>query len=224
MIEDLSITNFALIDKISVDFTTGLNILTGETGAGKSILIGALSFLLGGKGGVEQIRAGATEARVSGTIILQTNQLQAHTWLQEKSIEPENNRILVRRVIRDTGKSSAWIGEVAVTRGELAEFTSFLVDIHGQHEHQSLMKTSEHRKFLDSYAGIVPQVEAFTKLYNSLLEKRKLLEQMNTSDSERLQKIDLLSFAIEEINSANLNPKEEDELIAEESRLNQYEK
>ncbi|MGL4987007.1 MAG: DNA repair protein RecN, partial [Treponemataceae bacterium] len=79
-------------------------------------------------------------------------------------------------------------------------------------------------KFLDSYAGIVPQVEAFTKLYNSLLEKRKLLEQMNTSDSERLQKIDLLSFAIEEINSANLNPKEEDELIAEESRLNQYEK
>ena len=224
MLEDLTIKDFAIIDSVQLEFTKGFNVLTGETGAGKSILIGALSFLLGGKAEVSQIRDGAQEARVSGTILISDKQKEALAWLAERNIEPENNRILLRRTIKDSGKTAAWIQDTPVTKNELADFTGFLVDIHGQHEHQSLMRVSEHRKFLDAYAGIVPQVEAFTELYNQLVEKRKILAEMNTSDAERNQKIELLKFAVDEIENANLKPQEEDELLAEEARLTQYEK
>ena len=224
MLEDLNIKDFAIIDSVQLEFTKGFNVLTGETGAGKSILIGALSFLLGGKAESSQIRNGAQEARVSGTIFISEKQKEALAWLAERNIELENNRVLLRRTIKDTGKTAAWIQDTPVTKNELADFTGFLVDIHGQHEHQSLMRVSEHRKFLDAYAGIVPQVEVFTQLYNQLVEKRKILAEMNTSDAERSQKIELLKFAVDEIESANLKVQEEDELSAEEARLTQYEK
>jgi len=224
VLEDLIIKDFAIIDSVQLEFTKGFNVLTGETGAGKSILIGALSFLLGGKAEVSQIRNGAQEARVSGTIFISEKQKEALAWLAERNIELENNRILLRRTIKESGKTAAWIQDTPVTKNELADFTGFLVDIHGQHEHQSLMRVSEHRKFLDAYAGIVPQVEAFTQLYNELVEKRKILAEMNTSDAERNQKIELLKFAVEEIENAGLKIQEEEELSAEEARLTQYEK
>ncbi len=224
MLEDLSIKDFALIDSVQLEFTKGFNVLTGETGAGKSILIGAISFLLGGKSDVSQIRTGAQEARVSGTILLSNAPKDVFQWLSEHGAEPENDRVLLRRIIRDTGKSSAWIQDVPVTKTELNDFTSYLVDIHGQHEHQSLMRVSEHRKFLDSYAGITAEVTDFTALFNKLVEKRRLLDEMNSSDSARAEKIELLHFALDEIEKAKLNENEEDELSAEETRLTQYEK
>ncbi len=224
MLEDLSIKDFALIDSVQLEFTKGFNVLTGETGAGKSILIGAISFLLGGKSDVSQIRTGAQEARVSGTILLSNAPKDVFQWLSEHGAEPENDRVLLRRIIRDTGKSSAWIQDVPVTKTELNDFTSYLVDIHGQHEHQSLMRVSEHRKFLDSYAGITAEVTDFTALFNKIVEKRRLLDEMNSSDSARAEKIELLHFALDEIEKAKLNENEEDELSAEETRLTQYEK
>ena len=224
MLEDLSIKDFALIDSVQLEFTKGFNVLTGETGAGKSILIGAISFLLGGKADVSQIRTGAQEARVSGTVLLSNAPDDVFQWLSEHGAEPENDRVLLRRIIRDTGKSSAWIQDVPVTKTELNDFTSYLVDIHGQHEHQSLMKVSEHRKFLDSYAGITDEVADFTALFNKLVEKRKLLDEMNSSDSARTEKIELLHFALDEIEKAKLSENEEDELSTEETRLTQYEK
>ena len=224
MLEDLSIKDFALIDSVQLEFTKGFNVLTGETGAGKSILIGAISFLLGGKSDVSQIRTGAQEARVSGTILLSNAPKEIFQWLSEHGAEPENDRVLLRRIIRDTGKSSAWIQDVPVTKTELNDFTSYLVDIHGQHEHQSLMRVSEHRKFLDSYAGITAEVADFTALFNKLVEKRRLLDEMNSSDSARAEKIELLHFALDEIEKAKLSENEEDELSAEETRLTQYEK
>ena len=224
MLEDLSIKDFALIDSVQLEFTKGFNVLTGETGAGKSILIGAISFLLGGKSDVSQIRTGAQEARVSGTILLSNAPKDVFQWLSEHGAEPENDRVLLRRIIRDTGNSSAWIQDVPVTKTELNDFTSYLVDIHGQHEHQSLMRVSEHRKFLDSYAGITAEVTDFTALFNKLVEKRRLLDEMNSSDSARAEKIELLHFALDEIEKAKLNENEEDELSAEETRLTQYEK
>ncbi|MCQ2594210.1 MAG: DNA repair protein RecN [Treponemataceae bacterium] len=224
MLEDLTIKDFALIDSLQIEFTKGFNVLTGETGAGKSILIGALSFLLGGRADISQIRTGSTEARVSGTVFISQKQKGALAWLNEHGIELENDRVLLRRTIKDSGKTSAWVGDTPVTKNELADFTAYLVDIHGQHEHQSLMKVSEHRKFLDSYALLNDEVSAFTKLYTQLVEKRRLLNEMNTSDAERSEKIELLRFAVEEIDSAQLKPEEEAELSAEEGRLSQYEK
>ena len=236
MLEDLSIKDFALIDSASVEFGSGFTVLSGETGAGKSLLIGALSFLLGGKAGVEQIRAGAHESVVSGTFFLgnspasvrelssEDEPLTAFEWLSLHGIEAEENRVLLRRVIRENGKSGAWIGSTPVTRADLAEFSSFLIDIHGQHEHQSLMKVSEHRKFLDSYAGLGEKVSEFTSLYSDLVAKRKLLDELNTDDRDRAQRIDLLSFAVKEITEAKLKPNEDTELDEEETKLSSFEK
>ena len=185
MLEELTIKDFAIIESEHIEFEKGFTVLSGETGAGKSILIGALSFLLGGKADAGLIRSGSSEASVSGSFWLEKNfPDEAKMWLEEHGIETENDRILLRRFIRENGKSGAYIGSVPVTRSDLAEFSSFLVDIHGQHQHQSLMRVSEHRKFLDSRAGILDEVTAFTSLYSSLVEKRKLLEDLkNSSES-----------------------------------------
>ena len=236
MLEDLTIKDFALIDQDYLEFTKGFTVLSGETGAGKSILIGALSFLLGGKADIQQIRAGKKEASVSGTFVLPGNlpvrseiaeddeARNALEWLSLHGIEIENDRVLLRRIIRDNGKSGAWINSTPVTRGDLAQFSSFLVDIHGQHEHQSLMKVSEHRKFLDSRAGITADVDAFTAKYAVLVAKRKQLAQYNMSDSERLRKLDMMSFAVQEISEAKIKPNEDSELEDEQARLSSYEK
>lgn len=224
MLEDLTIKDFAIIDQITIEFSKGFTVLSGETGAGKSILIGALSFLLGGKAEVSQIRTGSGEASVSGTFLLDNPDPEMKSWLTEHGIEAENNRVLLRRFIRLNGKSGAWIGSVPATRSDLAEFSAFLIDIHGQHEHQSLMKVSEHRKFLDSRAGITDEVRAFTSLYTSLIEKRRILEQLNSDDGERLRKIDMYTFAVKEISDANLKDGEDENLAEEEARLASYEK
>ena len=236
MLEDFTIKDFALIDQDYLEFTKGFTVLSGETGAGKSILIGALSFLLGGKADVSQIRAGKKEASVSGTFLLpkglpvrteiaeDDEPRNALEWLNLHGIEIENDRVLLRRIIRDTGKNAAWINDTPVTRGDLAQFSSFLVDIHGQHEHQSLMKVAEHRKFLDARAGITADVDAFTAKYAVLVAKRKQLAQYNLSDSERLRKLDMMTFAVQEISEAKLRPNEDTELEEEQARLSSYEK
>lgn len=238
MLEDLSIKNFALIDSVNIEFNKGFTVLSGETGAGKSILIGALSFLLGGKASVDQIRSGQSEASVTGTFLLPpVNELDniplkdedaepktARQWLSVHGIEAEDDRVIIRRYVRDNGKTAAWISGTPVTRADLQAFCFFLVDIHGQHEHQSLMKVTEHRKFLDSYAGITAKVAEFTELYSKLVEKRKTLSAMNTSDKEKNQKIDLLNFAVKEIEEAKLKENEDKELEAEQAKLSSFEK
>lgn len=224
MLEDLSIKDFAIIESENIEFSIGFTVLSGETGAGKSILIGALSFLLGGKAEISVIRSGCHESSVSGTFLIDDSQVLANSWLLEHGIEKENNRILLRRFIRDTGKTGAWIGDTPVTRADLSEFSSFLVDIHGQHDHQSLMRISEHRKFLDARAGILEEVDDFTKLYTSLVDKRKLLDQINSSDAERERNIDMYNFAVKEITEAKLLENEDVLLEDEENKLSSYEK
>ena len=235
MLEDLTIKDFALIDYDYLEFKEGFTVLSGETGAGKSILIGALSFLLGGKAEVSQIRTGKKEASVCGTFVIKAEKvrdvlteedepLNSCEWLKMHGIEVENNRVLLRRFIKDTGKSSAWINDTPVTRNELSQFSSFLVDIHGQHEHQSLMKVLEHRKYLDARAGISGDVELFTKEYAELVSKRKELEKYSMSDSERLRNLDMMTFAVKEISEAKLKKDEDVSLEEEQTRLVSYEK
>lgn len=237
MLEDLRIKNFALIDSASVEFKNGFTVLSGETGAGKSLLIGALTFLLGGKGGVEHIRTGCQTAQVSGTFYIKglsssvdsskINEDDIKTpaqWLYVHGIESEDDRILIRRAVRDTGKSAAWIGDTPVTRADLTSFCNFLIDIHGQHEHQSLMRVSEHRKFLDSFAGLDEKVEEFTALYSNLVAKRRNLDELLSDDKTRAQKIDVLTFSVKEIEDAKLKKGEDRELEDEEKRLSSFEK
>ena len=235
MLEELTIKDFALIESDYLEFKRGFTVLSGETGAGKSILIGALSFLLGGKAEVTQIRNGKNEASVSGVFFLQPPSApvsikedeepsNAYEWLYLHGITLENNRVLLRRFIRDSGKSGAWINDTPVTRTDLAQFSSFLVDIHGQHEHQSLMKVSEHRKFLDGRAGILSEVDEFKKRYALLVFKRNQFNEYSMSESERLRKLDMMTFAVQEISEANIKPNEDKILEDEEGRLLSFEK
>ena len=244
MLEDLSVKDFALIDQNYLEFRQGFTVLSGETGAGKSILIGALSFLLGGKAETGQIRAGAHEASVTGTFYLpelegfdfQKSEVSNTVldedaepenigqWLALHGIEPENNRVILRRFIRDNGKSGAFIDSTPVTRADLSQFSSFLIDIHGQHEHQSLMKVAEHRKFLDAKAGITGEVSEFTALYAELVAKRRSFASLLSDDGERERKLDMYNFAVTEIENAKLKEKEDEVLEDEQSRLSSFEK
>ncbi len=238
MLESLKIKDFALIDSSSVEFSKGFSVLSGETGAGKSILIGAISFLLGGKAGAESIRAGCQEASVSGVFTIpaktaadrdlsmdaEEEPLSAREWLSQRGIEDEDGQIILRRVVRAGGKSGAWIQGTPVPRADLVKFSEFLIDIHGQHEHQSLMRVAEHRKFLDSYCGIVEEVAAFTKIYAALVEKRAALASLSASGAERERRIDYLKFSIQEIEDAKLKAGEDEALSAEESKLLSFEK
>ena len=224
MLENISVKNIALIDSLFVEFENGLNVLSGETGAGKSILIGSLTFLLGGKTSTDLIRSGTDEAAVSGSFFIGNEHSEALKWLADHGIEPENSRILIRRNLKQNGRSNAWIQSTPVTRNELEDFTSLLVDIHGQHDHQSLFRIAEHRRFLDSFAGINNEVKMFTSLYAELAEKRTELENLNLSEKELAEKQELLQFAIDEITKAKLKEDEKEELEAEEKRLSQFEK
>ena len=224
MLEELDVKDFALIDKAHIEFGRGFTVLSGETGAGKSILIGSLAFVLGGRAGIEQIRTGTHEASVSATFLLSNQNGDALSWLGDHGIEVEDDRILLRRIVRDTGKSSCWIGSTPVTRADLAEFASFLVDIHGQHEQQSLMRVPEHRRYLDIYAGITEEVSSFTQLYSLLVEKRRTLESLNTNETDRANRIEMLTFAINEIAEAKIKDGEDESLEAEENKLASFEK
>ena len=225
MLEELEVKNFALIESSRVEFREGFTVLSGETGAGKSLLIGSLAFLTGGKAGVDQIRPGYKEAQVCAVFSFDKNtQQQALSWLAEHGIDAEDDRVIIRRVIRESGKSSAWISGTPVTRADLEEFSAFLVDIHGQHAQQSLLKVSEHRRYLDAFAGVQQEVTSFGQLYESLVAKRKILLELDENEQEREQKIDMLEFAIGEIDAAHLRAGEEEELEDEEAKLSSFEK
>lgn len=234
MLEQLTIKDFALIDSANIEFSNGFTVLSGETGAGKSILIGAISFVLGGKGGVEQIRSGSNEASVSAVFSVKMDKVQslsedeeprtASDWLLQHGIEVDDGTVLLRRFIRDNGRGGAWIQNTPVTRGDLASFSSFLIDIHGQHEHQSLMRVAEHRVFLDSWAGLTDEVQAFTQVYTKLAQNRRRLSEITASRADREQKIEMLNFAIKEITEAKLKAGEDAELEDEESKLSSFEK
>lgn len=224
MLENLSIKNIALIDSLEINFSKGFNVLSGETGAGKSILINSISFLLGGKSSLDIIRHGAEEASVSGLFSISKNSENARQWLSLHQINLENDEVLIRRCLKNNGRSIIWIEGVQVSRTELLDFTSFLIDIHGQHDHQSLFKISEHRRFLDGFAGIENEVKTFTKMYAELATLREKYTSMVEREKDKKEREELLKFAIEEIEKAKLKDGEEEKLKEEEARLSHFEK
>ncbi len=224
MLEELVIRDFALIDRLSVEFDSGLNIVTGETGAGKSIIIGALSFLLGAKADIDVIRTGSDETSVSGVIHVGTENADAHAWLAEKGIQGEDGRIVLRRVLKRSNRGSAYVQDIPVSRSDLSILTSFLFDIHGQHEHQALLRTDTHRRYLDRFAGIESEVKDFTDRFFALCEGREALENLATAERGRGDKAEILAHAVDEIARAALSPGEGDALEAEAKRLADFDK
>jgi DNA repair protein RecN (Recombination protein N) len=223
VLEELTVRDFALIERLSVSFTGGLNLLTGETGAGKSLLVGAIGFLLGARADTGVIRAGAEESLVTGVIDVSHN-TEAQAWLRARGLEPEDGRVLVRRGIKSNGRGSAYIQNQSALRSDLAELTSLLVDLHGQHEQQSLLSPDNHRRLLDSYARIDGEVAAFGLRFAALSAERRAYESALASEAGRSREMEFLRFAVDEIAKAKLKPGEEAELQAEERLLSQHEK
>jgi DNA repair protein RecN (Recombination protein N) len=224
MLEELVIRNYALIDSISLSFRPGFNVLSGETGAGKSIIVGSLSFLMGGKVEADVIRSGSDEASVSAVISINKNNAEAMDWLESRDIACEEDTVIVRRNIRTSGRGSIYIQETPVTRADLAGFMSLLFDLHGQHDHESLLRKENHRRYLDRFAGIEDEVAAYGKIFAELAEKRKTLEASYSSQRDREARLDLLRYAVDEITAAALRSGELRELENEAQKLSDFEK
>ncbi len=223
MLEELSVLNYALIDRVHVRFSRGLNVLTGETGAGKSILVGALGLLLGQKADTTVIRAGADETVVHGVVSVSENP-EAMAWLASRGLEPEDGSVIVRRVIKRSGRGAAFVQSAAVTRADLQELSALLFDYHGQHEHQSLLEVENHRRLLDRFAGAEGLAAEVTSLFQGWSTARASLAKLAASERERLREIDLLGFAVKEIDEAALAPDEEERIEAEHNVLANHEK
>jgi DNA repair protein RecN (Recombination protein N) len=224
MLEELSIRNYALIDNLTISFEDGFNILTGETGAGKSIIVGSLSFLLGAKAGTDVIRTGCEEVSVSALIAAADANTDVHDWLKNREIEAEDGRIIVRRTLKSSGRGSIYVQNVPLTRGDLSELMSLLFDLHGQHDHESLLRKDVHRRCLDRFAGIEDDTAEFNRIFLALTEKKRAFEVSVNSEKDRDARIELLSYAVDEITKAAPKPGESRELEAEAQRLASFEK
>lgn len=208
MLEELLINNIALVDKLSIRFTPGMNCLTGETGAGKSILAGALGLIRGNKGEIDQIRTGCDEASVSASFSL-SNTPEAAAWLAERGLGAEEDTLLVRRVLRRNGKGSLYVQGQPVTLKDLTELAALLFDMHGQHEHQNLFNVDMHRMYLDRWAGLEAQVAEYGQAFANLAALGKKRDQILADEAEIERKREYLDFAVKEIEAAKVQPGED---------------
>jgi len=224
MLRDIHIRNFALIDDLSLDFGAGLNILTGETGAGKSIIIDALGFVLGDRvNASDAIRTGADRALVEAVFELRATDVTVREKVVELGLEDEDADVLMmsRELVASSGKSQCRVNGRLVPVAVLKEVGESLVDVHGQHEHQALLSADRHVDILDDWAG-KPAAALRTELSLavSLLNKtHRDLEQLRADGRERARMIDLYRFQADEIATADLRSGEEEQLAAERTRL-----
>src|SRR5690606_7382 len=221
MLRELMIENFALIDQLHLEFGPGFNILTGETGAGKSIIIDTVSLLLGGRSSWEQIRAGAETARIEGVFEL-TERPELDHLLADWGIPVGDDRLLVvSREIKKSGRSRCRMNGQTVTVLTLNEVGRLLMDIHGQHEHQSLFSAVSQREILDRFGGeqIKEEADRVAALYTKWQGIKKELASLETDEAEEQRRVELISFQLQEIEAAQLQPGEEEELSRERDIL-----
>jgi DNA repair protein RecN (Recombination protein N) len=223
MLDELSIQNYALIDRLTVHFNEGMNVLSGETGAGKSILVGSLSLLHGARGDTGAIRSGTEEARVAGTFRVEGN-TEVDVWLAERGIEADDGTLIIRRTVKKSGRGAIYVQSTPVTRKDLDELTALIFDIHGQHEHQSLLSEESHRTVLDRFGGLEQSAGELHDQFTELSSLKKRFEHMEANERQRLREMDILQFAVSEIEEAQLRPGEEEELDNERRMLSQHEK
>ncbi len=226
MLNELSITNFVIIDRLRISFAPGFNALTGETGAGKSIIVDAVSLLLGGRAASDFVRAGEKSAFVEGIFHLSPAlQARISPVLEREGLEEAGSDTLVLgREIRATGRNFCRVNGRTVSLSLLKEIAAPLVDIHGQHQHLSLMQAKMHRALLDRFAGVDALRAQVAAEYKKLQAARKELSALQQDAQHIARRIDQLRFQIDEIQAANLQPEEEEILGQERIRLANAEK
>lgn len=225
MLEHLHIRNVALIKESEISFGDGLNILTGETGAGKSMIIDSLQFALGGRAGKDFLRHGEKQAAVEALFSVQSQALTEK--LAENGIAPEEDgTLLITRTLSEAGKSVCRINGSTVTVGMLKEIAEDMIDIYGQHEHQSLLNPVKHIRLLDRFcgAGFGEAMEEYKNSRQRLKDLEKQLAILIGDESQREQRMDMLLFQKEEIEAAELREGEEDALLEQKKRLSSMER
>lgn len=226
MLNELSIRNFAIIEALSISFEKGLTVLTGETGAGKSIIIDAVHLLVGGRGSSEFVRHGEEKAEIEGLFQLDDENHPCCERAKEFGIEVEEGMIILRRDISKNGKSVCRINGKLVTIAILREIGATLIDIHGQHEHQELMNDSLHLPLLDQYGSeeIFPALLQYQEVFREYEQTEKKLRSLNENEQKMVHRLDLIQFQLQEIQAAHLKINEDEELFEEKTKLGNFER
>jgi DNA repair protein RecN (Recombination protein N) len=220
MLKNLHISDFAIIDEVDIDLETGMTALTGETGAGKSILLDALGLVLGDRADTAVLREGAQRAEISATFDIR-DLAEACDWLRENELDMagEEHTCMLRRTIGNDGRSKAYINGSPVTLQHLRALGEMLVDIHGQHEHQSLLRREVQRQRLDDYGGHEVLLSQLTDMYNQWRKTFDSLSALRAAEEDRSQRLDLLRFQAREFEQLQLAENEWESLQAEHQRL-----
>lgn len=216
MLRTLSIRDFVIVEAIELEFSSGFSVFTGETGAGKSILIDALALALGGRGDASVVREGAAKADITAEF---SASAELDAWLAENEFTNEEGGALVRRVIDNAGRSKAFINGIAATATQLRELGEKLVDIHGQHAHQSLLKQDAQRVLLDNQAGLQDEVKAVAAAYKTWRALAKQREEFETNAKNVLLERERLEWQVGELEKLAVKPGEWSDISNEHSRL-----
>lgn len=225
MLTELTVRNFALIEEVRLSPETGLNILTGETGAGKSILLDALSLILGGRASSEFVRQGTDKATIEALFSVSPNE-DLYELANHFGIDLEEDTLLIVRELSASGKNVCRINGRMVTVQMLKQFGAFLINMHGQHEHQTLQDAAEQLELIDAYGGedLLQLRERVTEAYDHYWEARVRLREASVGEQERIRRLDLLRFQLDEIKEAKLRAGEERDLEDERNKLAHAEK
>ncbi|MDX2269726.1 MAG: DNA repair protein RecN [Bryobacter sp.] len=214
MLVELLVENFAVADRVRVRFGPGFNVLTGETGSGKSLIVDSLALLFGGRAAAEAVRSGAEKARISG-IFEVPKSAELRALLDEAGVELEEGELILEREVLANGKSRAFAGAKPVTAGLLRGLAPFLGDLHGQHDQQRLFEPDEQRKLLDEFAGLEERVELARRVYREWQSVESEREELAQREQEILRQRDLWIFQKKEIEAADLRPGEDEALEQE---------
>jgi DNA repair protein RecN (Recombination protein N) len=214
----LSILNLTLVDSLELEFGTGMSVITGETGAGKSIMLGALGLALGDRADSSLISPGADKAEINASFDLKDNQ-EALDWLEQRDLG-DGEHCILRRVIGRDGRSRAFINGSTMNVGELKSLGQMLINIHSQHEHQSLLRKETHRRLLDEFGGLTEITDELGALFDTASALQQRLEQLTADAAEQTARVQLLSYQAEELTTLDLNPGETAQLEEEQKRLN----
>lgn len=221
MLREMRVRNLALVEEAVLEFGPGLNVLTGETGAGKTVLVEALSLLLGGRGDSGMVRDGAERMELEAAFDIGDHHELRRLVESEDLATEEGDELVLRRVMGADGKSRCYVNGRLSTVGTLARIGDYLVDIHGQHEHQRLLRQSTHLEYLDEYGGPehLELLETYRRLYAAWREAAKALERADMDEAERLREIDLLRFQVREIEAVKPEEGEMEGLLRERKRM-----
>lgn len=219
MLLQLTVHNFAIVDHLDLELKPGMSVITGETGAGKSIMLDALSLTLGARTDSGIIRPGADKADILASFDISAI-AEASAWLAERDLD-NDSQCLLRRVITAEGRSRGYINGTPCTQADLKELGALLIDIHSQHEHQSLLKTETHRRLLDEYARCLPLAGEVAQLARQWQQKNSLLQRLSSNSEEQQSRIQLISYQLEELDALSLGDDELEQLEQEQRTLSQ---